>query len=66
MGHISLDNIDIMQDWIVEEKNFLDKDDFDMDWEVIKESLIISLKIINNEEIIFDENNEIIILPNES
>ena len=28
---ISLDNIDIMQDWIVDEKNLFDRDDFDMD-----------------------------------
>ena len=53
LGPINLDNIDIMQDWVVEEENLLDKDDFDMDWEAIEESLITSLKIINNEEIFF-------------
>ena len=53
MGPISLDNIDIMQDWIVVEENLLDKNDFDMNWKVIKEPLIIFSKIINDEEIIF-------------
>ena len=31
LNPISLDNINIMQDWVVEEENLLDKDDFDMD-----------------------------------
>ena len=60
MSPISLDNIDIMQDWVVEEKNLIDKDDFDMDCEAIEEPLITYLKIIN------DEDNEIIILSNKS
>ena len=54
LGPINLDNIDIMQDWVVEEENLLDKDDFDMDWEAIEESLITSLKIIN-EKVFNDE-----------
>ena len=55
-----------MQDWVVKEENFLDKDDFDMDLKVIKELLITSSKIINDEEVFFYEDNRIIILPNES
>ena len=53
MDPISLDNIDIMQDWIVVEENLYDKNDFDMVWKVIKEPLIIISKIINDEEIVF-------------
>ena len=65
LGPINLDNIDIMQDWVVEEENLLDKDDFDMDWEAIKELLIISSKIITDKEV-FYEDNEINNLPNKS
>ena len=53
MDPISLDNIDIMQDWIVVEEKLLDKNDFDTDWKVIKKPLIIFSKIINDEEIVF-------------
>ena len=60
LGPIDFDNIDIIQDWIVEKENFLDKNDFDMHWKAIEESLITYSKIIN------DENNEIIILRNEN
>ena len=42
-----------MQDWIVKKENLLDKDDFDMDWEAIEELLIISSKIITDEEVFF-------------
>ena len=63
---IRLNNIDIMHNWVIEKKNLLDKDDFDMDLKVIKELLITSSKIINDEEVIFYEDNRIIILPNES
>ena len=55
-----------MQDWIVEEENFLDKYDFDMDWETIEEPLITSSKIVDDEEVDFDEDDEITILPNQS
>ena len=50
MCHICLDNIDIMKDWVVEEENLFNKDDFDMDWEAIEEHLSTSLKIIDDEE----------------
>ena len=63
---ISIDNIDIMQDWIAEEENFLDKYDFDMDWETVEELLITSSKIVDDEEVVFDEYDEITILPNQS
>ena len=63
---ISLDNINIMQDWIVEKENLLDNGDFDMDQKVTEKLLIISSKIVNDDEIGFYENNKIIILPNES
>ena len=66
MDPISIDNIDIMQDWIAEEKNLLDKDDFDMDWETVEEPLITSSKIVDDEEVVFDEDDEIIIPPNQS
>ena len=65
MDPISIDNIDIMQDWIAEEENFLDKYDFDMDWETVEESLIISSKIVDDKEV-FNEDDEIIIPPNQS
>ena len=65
LGPINLDNIDIMQDWIVEKENIIDKDEFDMDWETIENVLITSSKIINDEAV-FDKNNEIIILLNEN
>ena len=41
------------------EENFLDKDDFDMDWKAIEKPLITYSKIIN------DEDNEITIILNE-
>ena len=50
MGLISHDDIDIMQDWVVEEESRFDKDDFDMDLEAIEEPTITSLKIINDEK----------------
>ena len=43
---ISIDNIDIMKDWIAEEENLFDTDDFDMDWETVEEPLITSSKIV--------------------
>ena len=35
-----------MQDWIVEEKNLLDKNDFDMDREAIEEPLLFFRKLL--------------------
>ena len=55
-----------MQHWVAEEENLLDKNDFDIDWEAIEEPLIASLKIVDDEEVVFDEDDEIIIPPNES
>ena len=66
LGPISLDNNEIIQDWVVEEKNLLDKVDFNMDCETIEKLLITFSKIINDEEDIFYEDNEITILSNES
>ena len=60
LGSTSLNNIDIMQDWIVEEKNLFDKNDFDMDREAIEEPLLLLRKLY------FYENNKITILPNKS
>ena len=52
---ISFSNIDIIQNWITEKENFLDKDNFDMNWEVDEEFLITFSKIINDEEVIFEK-----------
>ena len=66
MDPISIDNIDIMQDWIAEEENLLDTDDFDMDWETVEEPLITSSKIVDDKEVVFDKDDEITIPPNQS
>ena len=55
-----------MQDWIAEEENLLDTDDFDMNWETVEEPLITSSKIVDDEEVVFDEDDEITIPPNQS
>ena len=49
---------DLLNPVLVKEKNFLDNDDFDMDWKTIGETLITSSKIINDEEIVFDEEQK--------
>lgn len=66
MDPISIENIDIMQDWVAEEEDLLDNDDFDMDWEAVEEPLITSSKNVDDEEVVFDENDELNIPPNES
>ena len=45
-----------MQDWVVKEENLIDKEDFDMDWKAIEKPLITYSKIINDEEVFYEDN----------
>ena len=46
-------------------KTFLIRKTFDMDWEVVEELFITSSKIVDKEEVVFEEDDEITISPNE-
>jgi hypothetical protein len=51
---ISLDNIDILNEWISEESSLLDRDD--ISWETIE--ALLSILTLDDEEICFDDENE--------
>jgi len=52
---ISLDNIDILNEWICEESSLLDRDD--ISWETIEAPL--STLTLDDEDICFDDENEL-------
>jgi hypothetical protein len=52
---ISIDNIDLLNEWICEESSLLDGED--ISWEIIKAPL--STLTLEDEEICFDDENEL-------
>ncbi|GKV37085.1 hypothetical protein SLEP1_g45153 [Rubroshorea leprosula] len=56
MDPLSLDNIDILADWVAEEPTLLDKDDYDVDWAAIDESLPNQI-LDDTDSIVYDEED---------
>ncbi|GKV30763.1 hypothetical protein SLEP1_g39543 [Rubroshorea leprosula] len=56
MDPFSLDNIDILVDWVAEEPTLLDKDDYDVDWAAIDESLPNQI-LDDTDSIVYDEED---------
>ncbi|KAJ8420754.1 hypothetical protein Cgig2_009332 [Carnegiea gigantea] len=65
---ISIEHIDLMEDWISEEPSLLEKDDFDKDWESIDYSFekFADISIQDDVEVVFNEEDDIQIPKHES
>ncbi|GKV12270.1 hypothetical protein SLEP1_g23441 [Rubroshorea leprosula] len=56
MDPLSLENIDILADWVAEEPALLDKDDYDVDWATIDESLP-NQSLDDTDNVVYDEED---------
>ncbi|GKV53472.1 hypothetical protein SLEP1_g59994 [Rubroshorea leprosula] len=65
MDPLNPENIDILADWVAEEPTLLDKDDYDVDWVAIDESLPNQI-LDDTDSVVYDEEDVQWVPENES